>query len=362
MRKILFLLAIIFLLTTGVDGLETESSRWEAFHMEQVEDALPKAAEPFLDEIAPGEFDFIEEASEILSDAALQGRGFLKRSLSLVLQLLLIVVFCRLAETGGYAPTGRVTTLAGVLALTVFCASDLRSMIGLGKNTIEEMMEFSTCLMPVMAAAAAASGSFTGAGILYGTVVTFSKILIGLCGKILIPLIYAYLAMGVTDGALKEARLSSLREFLGWLVRWGLKIMMYLFTGILTVSGILSGSVDSTALKTAKVTLSGMVPIVGGIISDAAESVLYSAGIVKGAVGTFGMLAFLAVFSAPFLKMGLQYMALKLTAALSGVIGSSLSGFLECIAAVMGLLLAMLGSCILMCLLSCCCFMLVNGL
>ena len=83
--------------------------------------------------------------------------------------------------------------------------------------------------------------------------------------------------------------------------------MMYLFTGFMAVSGLLSGHVDATALKAAKVTVSGMVPVVGGIISDAAETVLYSAGLLKGAVGTFGMLAVFAVFASPFLKMGLHY-------------------------------------------------------
>lgn len=361
MKRLVLLLLLLLLLIPRVQATEILEQQKELFGVEEIENALPQEAEEFLDEVEPGGRSFSEGVMEILSDALGKSGGFLRASLSLLMRLVVILLLCGLIQTGESPTVGRAVSMAGVLALTVCCASDLRTMIGLGKNTMDEMMSFSSLLLPVMASAAAASGSVTGASVLYGIAVTFSKILIGVCGKVIFPMIYAFLALGITDSALQETRLAKFREMLAWAVRWGLKAVMYLFTGFLAVTGVLSGSVDATALKTAKATLSGMVPVVGGIIANAAESVLYSAGVLKSAIGTFGMLAFLAVFTVPFLQMGIHYLSFKLTTALAGILGSKLVGFMDCITGVMGFLLAMLGSCVLMCLLSCCCFLRVVG-
>lgn len=362
MRRMVIFLALLLILTVRVNAAEVMEQQAEQFGVEELERNLPQAARAYLEEIPTETQDFTEGVTEILTGTLSQSGGYIRASVFLLLRILLILILCRLVETGEYAAVGHAVSLAGVLALAVCCAADLRTMIGLGKRTIDEMMNFSTLLLPVMASAAAASGSATGAGVLYGITAVFSKLLVGFCGRVLIPMVYAYLALGVTDAALQEARLKKLQELLAWLIRWGLKAVMYVFTGFIAVSGLLSGSVDATALKAAKVTISGVVPVVGGIISDAAEAVLYSAGILKSAIGTFGMLAFLAVFAAPFLRMALHYLAFKLTAVFGGILGSSLSGFMECITGAMGFLLAMLGSCVVMCLLSCCCFMRVVGL
>lgn len=362
MRRIVLLLILLILLSVHVHASEVMEQQADLFGVTELERALPSEAEGLMDDVPLEEQDFTSGASDILSSAVSKSGGYFRACLSLVMRTLAILLLCRLAETGAAAPEGRAVTLAGVLALSVCCAADLRTMIGLGKTTMDEMMNFSTMLLPVMASAAAASGSFTGAGVLYGLTAGFSKFLISFCGKVMLPLVYAYLALGVTDSALQESRLSKLRELLSWLIRGGLKTVMYIFTGFLAISGVLAGNVDAATLKTASVTISGMVPVVGNIISDAAQSVLYSAGVLKSAVGTFGMLAFLAIFITPFLRMGIQYLAFKMTAALGGILGSKLTGFMECITVTMGFLLAMLASCALMCMMSCFCFLRVVGI
>lgn len=362
MRKVAVLMVALLLLTLPAEAMELTKQQAERFGVGALESGLPEAAEDYLSGSVLEERDFAEGAAEIISGTLSESGGYFRASAAMMMQLLLIILLCRFAETGEHPLSGRAAAMAGVLALTVCCAGDLRTMIGLGKGTMDELMNFSTLLLPVMASAAAASGSVTGAGALYSVAVLCSKVLVGFCGKIMFPVLYAYLALGVADSALQETRLSKLRELLSWLVKWGLKAVMYVFTGFLAVTGLLSGHVDATALKAAKVTLSGVVPVVGGIVSDAAEAVLYSAGLLKGAAGTFGMLAFLAVFASPFLQVGLHYLSFKLTAALGGIMGSSLCGFMDCITNVMGFLLAMLGSCVVMCLISCCCFMRMVGL
>ena len=136
------------------------------------------------------------------------------------------------------------------------------------------------------------------------------------------------------------------------------KIILTIFTTYISITGVVSGSTDAAALKATKVTISSVVPVVGGILSDASEAVLVTAGLMKNAAGVYGMIAVLALFLNPFLRIGLQYLLLKATAALGGIFSvKEMSGLAEDFGTAMGLLLAMTGSVCLLLLISLFCFM-----
>ena len=62
--------------------------------------------------------------------------------------------------------------------------------------------------------------------------------------------------------------------------------------------------------------ISRAVPVVGGILADAAETVLVGAGVLRGTVGIVGMLGVLAICLIPFLQLAFHYLTYKLAAAL----------------------------------------------
>ena len=141
-----------------------------------------------------------------------------------------------------------------------------------------------------------------------------------------------------------------------------LRVVLFVFTGYLTVTGVISGSADAAAVRATKAAVSGMVPVVGSILSDASETLLASASALKSSMGVFGMLAVLAICLAPFLKIGAQYLLLKGTAAVSGTIGMPQQvKLVKHAATAMGYLLAMTGACALMLLISVVCFLKVVG-
>jgi stage III sporulation protein AE len=157
---------------------------------------------------------------------------------------------------------------------------------------------------------------------------------------------------------MEDGTLQKLQDFIKWLMIWGLKTILYIFTGYMGITGVVSGTTDAAALKAAKLTISGMVPVVGGILSDASESVLVGAGVMKTAAGMYGTLAMLAICAEPFLKIGVQYLMLKATAALCGIFGSkALSNLVQDFSSALGILLGMTGSACLMLLISTVCFM-----
>lgn len=338
-------------------AVDLQEEQGALFGADGLRDGLTGDAAELMEDYDPLEqADFSSGVAQILENAVSRSGSAVKAAAVTLLRVLAILVLCQMVDAMGQERTGQITAMAAALGITACCASDLHTMIGLGQTTMEEITNFSNLLLPVMAAAATATGAAVSAGAMYAVAAFFSNLLIRFSRNLLIPLVYAYLGLAMADDALGQDKLSRMRELLGWVIRNGLKAVMYLFTGFLTVTGVLSGSADAAALKAAKAAISTAVPVVGGIIAGAAETILSSAGLLRSAIGTFGMLAALSYFILPFLKMGISYLAFKATAALGGMVDHRHGTLLEALASAMGYMLAMTGSCAVMSMLSCCCF------
>lgn len=251
-----------------------------------------------------------------------------------------------------------VAELAGAVTVAILLISTANTMIHSAVDTVQTLSDYGKLLLPVMTTAMAAQGGLTGSAALYTGTAVFDALLGSLISSFLIPAIYIFLVLSVANAALEEELLGKLKQFIKWLVSWGLKIILYVFTGYMTITGVVSGTTDQTALKATKLTISGMIPVVGGILSDASETILISAGAVKNAVGIYGLLALTATVIGPFLRIGIQYLMLKVTASVCATFGSKrITGLISDVSATMGLLLAMTGTVCLLLVISTVCFM-----
>lgn len=252
----------------------------------------------------------------------------------------------------------RVIHLAGTVLIGIILLSPANMLIELGSKTVSEMVEYGKLLLPVLTGALAAQGGVTSSSSLYVTTVFFITVLSTLVAKIIVPLLYIFFCLSLIGSAIDEPLIQNLRDFIKWLICWCLKTILYVFTGFMTITGVVSGSADASAVKAVKLTLSGMIPVVGGIISDASETILVGASVMKSAAGIYGILAIIAVFVGPFLKIGAQYLTLKLTGSVCQIFtGKQESTLLKDFSGGMGMLLGMTGTVCLLLLISVVCFM-----
>lgn len=278
--------------------------------------------------------------------------GVLRRAVRSGVLILVILLFCGLAETvheGMGKGNAQVVSLAGTLAVTAVAVADINSLLGMGTGAIERMTSFANVLLPTVAAVTAATGAITGAAARQLAAALFSDLLVNLVNSLLIPLLYGYIAVSVARAATGEEGLERLADLLKWTVTTVLTIVTLIFVNYLTASGVVAGTADAATVKAAKFAISGAIPVVGGILSDAAETVLASAGILKGTVGVFGMLTILGICLIPLLQLAVHYLAYKLVAALSSTLGSApVCGLVDRIGGAFGLVLGMMGVCCLL--------------
>ena len=251
-----------------------------------------------------------------------------------------------------------ISSIAGATVIAAVMFQNANSMIGYAADAVLSICEYGKQLCPVMTMALAAQGGVTASATLYTGTTLFITLLCMLISKMILPMTYLFLVFSVSNCALGDENMKHFSDALKSGITWLLKTILILFTTYMSITGTVSGTTDAAALKTAKVTISSVVPVVGGILSDASESVLVSMGMMKNAVGIYGILAVLAVFAGPFIKVGAQYLILKISAGICGLFGNkNIATLINDFSIAMGILVAMVASGCVMVLISTICYM-----
>ncbi len=342
MKRILILLLLLSVLVMPVSAMEITAPSAP----EDVQELMPMQTE-----------SFAQGLWTVIKSAIIKFAPDLRNAAACCMGMVAVVM---LASVFNAMPGSRknIIQLVSTLALSVIFLGQANAMIKLCAKTVQEISDYGKMLLPVMTAGLAAQGGTTSATALYAGTAVFDTVLSSIIGKLLVPLVYAFLALAVGNCATGEELLKKLRDFVKWLMTWALKTILYIFTGYMSITGVVTGTADAAVVKATKLTISGVVPVVGGILSDASETVIVSAGVMKNAAGVYGLIAVAAILITPFLQIGAQYLLLKLTAVLCSVFGvKKASDLIEDFSGAMGILLAMTGAVSFLMLISIICFM-----
>lgn len=254
--------------------------------------------------------------------------------------------------------SGKTASIAAVSSVCLLAFQNTDTLIRLASDTVFEICEYGKLLCPVMTAALAGQGAVSASSALYMGTLIFIALLDAMISRFFVPMVYAFLVFSAANCAMEEEFLRKFADSIKSVLSWLLKTLLLVFTTYMSITGVVAGTTDAAALKAAKVTISTAVPVVGGVLSDASEAVLVGMGLMKNAAGIYGILAALAVFLGPFLKVGLQYLGLKLSASLCSMFASkNIASLVNDLSSALGLLLSMLASACTMVLISTVCFL-----
>lgn len=285
--------------------------------------------------------DFSAGLSSILNAGTSQAAGELRQAGRRGLMLLTVALLCGLTATlrGKEGPLDPVR-LAGAVCVAAMAVADVHTLMGLGRETLTRMLDFSRLLLPVVTAACAAAGAPASAAMRQGAVLLFLQLLLELMEGLILPLIFAWVAAATAGAALGNPGLQRASALLKKASTALLSLLLSGFVLYLTVTGAVAGNADALSQKAAKTALTGLVPVVGSILSDAAETVAAGAGMLKATIGVAGLLTVLCICLVPFLRLGCHYLIYKLTAALADTLTAGpVAGLLDAMGSAFALLL-----------------------
>lgn len=239
--------------------------------------------------------------------------------------------------------TGALTlSAATALCVVLVGTHDLSGILGMGRQFIEDLNVFSKALMPTLTAASAAAGAPAAALTRQTVVMVVSDLLTTLLYGLFLPMIYAMLALRTVGMVSKNPLFPRLAGSIKQLFLLSLRYMLILYFGYLTVTGIIGSTADTLARKATKTVITTGVPVVGGMISEATDSVIAGAAMVRNTVGVVGVLGVLGLALLPLLYTGVNYLTLRLVASLSSAVSEKTAAAIDILADTMSLLFAII--------------------
>lgn len=342
MTKVLLCLLLVLRIGISVSAAEFTAPEVPRMGIEN----MPQQTDSFLDAI----WELVQHLIQLIHPE-LENAG--RTCVSIIATVMLLSIIALLSERIQFT-----VSMAGAAAIASVMFQNADSMIHYASDAIYEICEYGKLLCPVLTMSLAAQGGITESAALYSGTMVFITIMSMMVSKVLVPMVYIFLIFSVSHCAFAEEIMKKVSDAVKNSIAWLLKTLLIVFTSYMSLTGVVSGSTDAAALKAAKVTISAVVPMVGGILSDASESVLISMGVMKNAAGVYGIIAVLAVFAGPFVKIGMQYLMIKLSAGICVIFGDKrLSALTADFSTAMGLLLAMIASSCMLVLFSTVCFM-----
>ena len=261
--------------------------------------------------------------------------------------LVAIAVICALS---GSVCSGKAIqeyiNIAGCCAAALSLLGGVNSIVSQTVDALNQLYDYSKAALPAIFTAAAACGAVGSAAARYAAVCLALDVLMSLAQKLIIPMVYAYLSLALAASVFPNSLLSNTARMVRWTATTVMTIMTLAFSAYIGMTGLISGSLDVVAIKTARTVISTSLPVVGGLISDASAAVLSAAAVIKNSAGVFGLIAVCALCAGPFALLSVKMLVLKAAAAASNMVPNGrLSSLIASVAAAMGLLLGLLGCC-----------------
>lgn len=342
MKRLILLFAIIKLLSMPVWGLELTAPTVPSSVQRNMPDSSNTLGEGLVEIIK----NAVEELAPDLEDAA---------SVCLCIGCCGILVSL-IQHIPGSTPWA--VEIAGVSGISLLFMDTSGALIRLASDTVNQTYEYAKLYFPVLSAALAAQGGVSSSVALYSGTMIFNVSLSALISKVLIPAVYLFLALAISAGIADQDILNKILEAMKSLITWMLKLVLYGFTGYMSITGVITGNADSSALKITKMAISSMVPVVGGILSNASETVVISAAMTRNAAGIYGLFAFLTICIGPAFRIGVHYLMLKITEGIISVFANKkVVALMGHFSTAMGLLFAMTCTVCVLLLVSTACFM-----
>lgn len=354
MKKIIKILLLIIigssLFFINSNALDIDKMQEEIISTEEIYDLVTGDAKNILGDLKISANTNIETQSKNMYEKA---KGYVKNVINDVTKSMIkIFVVLIISSIGlGFAMENDLKSInnyiniATVLSISSIVLLDVRSVLNLCAIAINEIDILSKGLMPAMVTATAIAGAPTTATVNYATSMFVFDLIITLISRFLFDFTYVYIAIVTVNAAIENDILIKLADFIKWATIGTLKIIITLFITYISITGVVAGSADAFAIKTTKFVVSGVVPVVGSIISDASETILVGANIIKNSVGIFGIFAVISICLVPIIYIILNFLMFKITAVIVSPISTKqITGLLDGISSSFNMALAMISS------------------
>ena len=275
---------------------------------------LPDSARDYLDDNDAAEARPAEGFAAILNEILKDFDEYLKQPLKLLGLATGAAALCAVvnAACAGARSAGAVQ-LCGAAFSALAVAGSLTSLVSQAADAASRSAALTAAFVPVYAGLIISSGS-AGSGAFYASAVMGAQsVFANVLTVVVEPLVGMLLGLSAVSG-IRDSGIGGLIDGVKKTALWLLGGASTLFCGVVRLQTGVTASADTLALRASRFALSGAVPVIGRSVSEAIATVGRGLGVIRGSVGTVGILAITAIFVPVALRCILCSCALSLAA------------------------------------------------
>lgn len=233
--------------------------------------------------------------------------------------VMLVALINSVKSSLGSSSLTAVLNSVATLTVSIILIQPVCQTIEYSTTIVKLSADFMLIFIPVMAGIMLTMGQSLQAAGSYTMVMGAGTAVSQISNNILVPLLNTFLGISVVSGISQRVNLNGFCELINKVLKWVLTFTMSVFTAILTMQSIISSSADSAGVKATRFAISSFVPLVGGALSEAYQTVRGCMGMLKSGVGVFAILATGTIYLPAIISCLLWLAAINIAIALAGV-------------------------------------------
>lgn len=184
----------------------------------------------------------------------------------------------------------------------------------MAKELLATIVEFMNLLTPAYMMGMAFCAGSGSAAAMYEISLVVIAIADGIILNYVFPLINIYLMLAVANHVTRRAMFSKMAELVNMSVKWINKTILAFVVGLSAIQSMVAPGVDQLK-RSLLAKASGMIPIIGNIVSGMTETVLGAGVVLKNVIGAAGVIAIIFLCAAPLSKIAVMQIAVRFSGA-----------------------------------------------
>lgn len=162
--------------------------------------------------------------------------------------------------------TSQITYYVTYILIVTIVMKNFADIITMVRDSIESLVGFINCLLPILMSLMLATGSIVSATMLEPTILFIITLVGNIITKVIIPFALIATALNIISNISDKVQIGKLSKYINATTTWILGIILTIFVGVSSLEGSITSGVDGLTAKTAKTAVSSVIPVVGKIL------------------------------------------------------------------------------------------------
>lgn len=241
--------------------------------------------------------------------------------LSLLLTLLVIMAVAKASLPEMSGPLSDTFLFCGRVAVALPLISSTYRAISVAKEYLTRVTGLMNLLVPVMETLYLSDGSLTEAAV-STTGITLAVTVIGnINATLMTPITSVLFTLSAVSSVCTDTKLGGVTESVRKLLQRLWQILTLFFSFMIGTQSVIARSADTLASRTARFAITSMIPVAGGIISEAYNTLKEGVAYIRTVCGIGGIILVLLILLSGIVPLVVYKAVFGITSFLSGMLG-----------------------------------------